>query len=1156
MSGLFGGGDKPQQQQPTSTTVTNTNLPAWAQPYSEKVLGQASALTDINQNPYQQYGGQRLADFTPMQQQAFNTIGGMQVSPQNQQATNLAGAAGLGSLGAGQQYNQMATNPGAVSAFMSPYQQNVTDYQKQQAVMDYGRQLPGQQAQATNAGAFGGSRHAIVEGEGQRNLQNTLAGIQATGSQNAFNNAQQSMQFGTNAGLQGYNQALQGANTLGQLGQSQYQQQMGINAAQQQAGAQQQAFNQQGLTNQYQDFLNRQNYPYQQLGFMSDILHGTPTGGITTQQNSQVAPSMFSNIAGLGQLGLGAAAVAKSFREGGAVSHFDEGGIASLPNATETLAAKNIGAGKTSLDNELALGGDITRLLMASMQLKETQAELEAAKLASGANPQTNVAQDIEMQQQQLDQGQQAPQQGMPPQGPTMTAAEGGLASLPSYNFNPENYAGGGIIAFPTGGAVDPDLYNMEVMDSEARPLSELDEAQRNRVIAERTAARDAAKLAAGEAGKPAPAPVSETIAEGDTGVKRAKELANKRMSQTERDALRNRAPAPTPGVIEPDATLKASAKPATPAPAPAGLAATPEGLAAAESTVAGNPAVAKEVAKLDARIAEGVKRGKDMSKLIAQRAALTQGIAAAPAAAVATGAAPAAAAGATPAAGAANTGLKSIPTRAKDLLTSQLKFPGLGGLARAAGRLSPYALTFPAAEYLADTSVGKRMQGTDTAQYLQGKLGDVFDYFDPDIKKAGQTATAQVTPQAIETQKSIRAVTPQADEEGSYPRQRFAATVETESRGKHTDKEGNLIRPLDKNGNPLSTAQGITQLKSDLYPIGGKPVEVVGGIKILPPQDNSQAEFLRAGYDIKNAYFKYYKGDTDKTDLAYFKGPEAVNKAVKEAEKAGKPEDWVSYMPSSKKGDMSNADYLASIQRGGAKMSQKSPAKIIEKAKEVAAPVVAALTPDIMPEVAIKAGAKAVEPSIPKAAPNNDAMKNDAANAAFAKAEEAKAKGNKVDADKYFNIGMALLASGAGTLANGSPFAMQNIGKGIGQGVGTYAELSKQDKAEKREEQRLAESTRAHRATEANNQYRIFESGLHAAAKNAFPNFEQLTPDQQYVAEQKTRLRYLGNLPVESQKALGITPEFLRQQEAMLGSTTSGGSKADPRFKVEKVAG
>jgi hypothetical protein len=49
-----------------------------------------------------------------------------------------------------------------------------------------------------------------------------MANIQATGSQNAFNAAQQAQQFGTTAGLQGYGQALQGANTLGQLGSTQF----------------------------------------------------------------------------------------------------------------------------------------------------------------------------------------------------------------------------------------------------------------------------------------------------------------------------------------------------------------------------------------------------------------------------------------------------------------------------------------------------------------------------------------------------------------------------------------------------------------------------------------------------------------------------------------------------------------------------------------------------------------------------------------------------------------------------------------------------------------------------------------------------------------------------------------------------------------------
>ena len=195
---IGGGGGGQQQQQPTTQTVQQTNLPAWAQPYSEQLLGKAQALTDTNQNDYQSYGGERLAGFTPMQQQAFGNIANMQVSPQTGQATGLAGMAGLGGLGAGQNYMNMATSPAATQAFMSPYMQNVVDWQKQQAIMDYGRALPGMGAQAAQAGAFGGSRQALQQSEAQRNLQNQLAGIGATGAQNAFQQAQQAQQFGAN----------------------------------------------------------------------------------------------------------------------------------------------------------------------------------------------------------------------------------------------------------------------------------------------------------------------------------------------------------------------------------------------------------------------------------------------------------------------------------------------------------------------------------------------------------------------------------------------------------------------------------------------------------------------------------------------------------------------------------------------------------------------------------------------------------------------------------------------------------------------------------------------------------------------------------------------------------------------------------------------
>ena len=74
---------------------------------------------------------------------------------------------------------------------------------------------------------------------------------------------------------------------------------MGINQAQQQAGAQVQALEQQGLTQRYQDFLNQMRYPYQQLAYMSDILRGVPATS-SAQTMYQAPGSTAGQIAGLG----------------------------------------------------------------------------------------------------------------------------------------------------------------------------------------------------------------------------------------------------------------------------------------------------------------------------------------------------------------------------------------------------------------------------------------------------------------------------------------------------------------------------------------------------------------------------------------------------------------------------------------------------------------------------------------------------------------------------------------------------------------------------------------------------------------------------------------------------------------------------------------
>jgi hypothetical protein len=267
------------------------------------MLGKAEAITE---SPYQTYGGQRMAAATPEQQAVRQNVAGMQQPGQFAAGTGLAGAGGLSALGAGQTYMNMATDPGAQQAFMSPYMQNVVDLQKQEAIRDAQKGMLAQNLGAARQGTYGGARQLLAGTERERNLQQNLANIQATGAQKAYEQAMQGMQFGTTAGLQGAQAATQAGATLGQLGIGQQQAGIDLAKAQEAFGAMGQAEQQKALDLQYQDFLQQQQYPYKQLGFMSDILRGSAnlagTGGKTVYE---APPSVASQIGGLGLAGLG-----------------------------------------------------------------------------------------------------------------------------------------------------------------------------------------------------------------------------------------------------------------------------------------------------------------------------------------------------------------------------------------------------------------------------------------------------------------------------------------------------------------------------------------------------------------------------------------------------------------------------------------------------------------------------------------------------------------------------------------------------------------------------------------------------------------------------------------------------------------------------------
>ena len=313
---------------PTQVTQTQYGFAPEVAPYAQNLLGQAAALTDTSQNPYMQYQGERVAQFSPLQQQSYENAALMQSQPQLQDATALAGMAGLGALNTQYTFNPYAAQQftGAnVAQYMSPYMQNVVQRQQADAQRQADIASQTQGAQAARAGAFGGSGDYLMRSQAAANLARQKGDIQATGLQNAYNQAMQQFnqsqaqnqaaaqlnaqqqQFGAGLGLQGLQAANQSAAALGTLGNLQYQQNMGINALQNQYGLQQQAQIQKDLDTQYQDYLNYQNYPYKQLGFMSDIIRGVPL----TQTGSSVYQAPPSTAQTIASLGLGAAGISK-----------------------------------------------------------------------------------------------------------------------------------------------------------------------------------------------------------------------------------------------------------------------------------------------------------------------------------------------------------------------------------------------------------------------------------------------------------------------------------------------------------------------------------------------------------------------------------------------------------------------------------------------------------------------------------------------------------------------------------------------------------------------------------------------------------------------------------------------------------------------------
>ena len=374
-------------------------LPEWARPYAKSALEKGAALSE---KPYQAYEAPRIAGFSPLQQQAQQQAAGMQTNAATGAGIDVAGMAALQGLNQnyqGGQFEGGRFGGQQAAQYMSPFIEQALAPQLREAQRS--SDIMGQQnaARAVGQGAFGGSRSALVEAERQRNLGMQMGDIRAKGLQDAYTQAanqfnadqqrsiqaqqlgEQSRQFGANLGIQGLNTALQGAGQLGTLGGQQFQQGMAINKLQSAYGGQEQALRQQGLTQAYEDFQNQQNYPYKQLGFMSDLIRGLPLGQQTTRTMYEPGPNAAQQ---LGAAGMGLYGLSKFMAEGGMA--YADGGSVDAPDNVQRIVSK-------LSDQQLQQAAQAAQARGDTDQLEAIQSEMamrasERRGVAAGITPQ------------------------------------------------------------------------------------------------------------------------------------------------------------------------------------------------------------------------------------------------------------------------------------------------------------------------------------------------------------------------------------------------------------------------------------------------------------------------------------------------------------------------------------------------------------------------------------------------------------------------------------------------------------------------------------------------------------------------------------------------------------------------------------------------
>ena len=289
MSGPTGTGTGTNTPVPTDPNVgqpvgKESSLSSWAGDYVTDMLGRGQALA--NQG-YEAYTGPLSAGQSDIQNTAFQGIGNLTV-PTNMGAFTPSSFTGAGAPvpqydSAGMAMNVPAGGMGGdvASQYMNPYLQAALNPQLDEARRQSNISRLADAGRLTQAGAFGGTRQAIMESEGNRNLGQNLAAITGQGYSDAYDKALN--QFNTEQGRQ--QTAQDASNRYG----------LEALAAQAGAGATQRGITAEGIAADRAQFEEERDFPYKQVQYQQSLLQGLP---LEAQTTSYSQPSNLSKLLG------------------------------------------------------------------------------------------------------------------------------------------------------------------------------------------------------------------------------------------------------------------------------------------------------------------------------------------------------------------------------------------------------------------------------------------------------------------------------------------------------------------------------------------------------------------------------------------------------------------------------------------------------------------------------------------------------------------------------------------------------------------------------------------------------------------------------------------------------------------------------------------